>query len=166
MDFAAPVLTLLALGTLCNGWMNMPFMLQLAYGRTGVAIAVNIVAVAIFIPALVVVTRYIGAMGAALIWLLLNAAYVAFAAPLMQRRLLRTTSLSWYIKDIFCPLAPAAIVAIGLSHAVLLNPVSESRVATGVTLVAIGVVITLISAIATELGRQGFARACRLVCGA
>jgi O-antigen/teichoic acid export membrane protein len=106
---AAPLLRVLAAGTLLNGLMWTPYHIQLAFGWTSLTVKVNTVAVAILIPALLwMVPRY-GALGAAYAWLALNAGYVAFSVHFMHRRVLQHEKWRWYIRDLLIPLAAAAV---------------------------------------------------------
>lgn len=120
----APILSLLVLGTLFNGFMNVPYMLQLAHGWTGYAIRVNVVAVIIIIPAILwAVPRY-GAIGAAWIWIGLNAAYVLIGIHFMYRRLIPEQKWRWYRESVAKPLLAGAIVAFGLAF---IMPVPQDR---------------------------------------
>lgn len=107
---AAPIVAPLVLGTLCNGFMNLPYMLQLAHGWTGLTIRVNIVAVVIIVPAIVWATSHYGAVGAAYAWFALNAGYVLIAVQFMHRRLLPKEKWNWYAHDIGVPLIGTASV--------------------------------------------------------
>lgn len=109
----APLLALLALGTLLNGLMHIPYMLQLAHGWTGFAVRVNLVAVAILVPAILWATPRFGAIGAAWAWVLLNAGYVLVGIHFMYARLLPTEKWRWYWQDITLPiLAATAVMAV------------------------------------------------------
>jgi O-antigen/teichoic acid export membrane protein len=104
-----PLVAVLALGTLLNGLMHMPYQLQLAHGWTSLTIKINVVAVAILVPAILwVVPRY-GAIGAAWIWVALNAGYLLFAVYFMHRRLLPGEKWRWYGQDVGLPLVAATL---------------------------------------------------------
>lgn len=104
----APLMAVLALGTLLNGLMSIPYQTMLAHGWTLLPIKVNAVAVGILIPGILwTVPRY-GAIGAAWIWVTLNTGYVIFAISLMHRRLLTGEKWRWYSQDVAVPLAAAA----------------------------------------------------------
>ena len=108
----APLMAVLALGTLLNGLMFIPYVMMLTHAWTTLTIKVNAVAVAILVPAIVwTVPRY-GAIGAAWIWVALNTGYVIFSISLMHRRLLREEKGRWYREDVALPLAAAAGVAL------------------------------------------------------
>ena len=64
---AGPILQWLIIGTLINGFVNVPYMLQLAYGWTRFPIAVNIIAVGVIVPAVILVVPKYGPIGAAFI---------------------------------------------------------------------------------------------------
>ena len=108
----APILSVLALGTFLNGLMYMPYHLQLAHGWTSLTVKTNVVAVIMIIPAIFwVVPRY-GAVGAAWIWMVLNAGYVLISLQFMHRRLLHQEKRRWYFADVICPLAGAIGVSL------------------------------------------------------
>jgi O-antigen/teichoic acid export membrane protein len=107
----APLMTVLALGTLFHGLMWIPYQMQLAHGWTALAIKVNIVAVGILMPAILWVVPEYGAIGAAWVWVTLNAWYILFAIYFMHRRLLPTEKWRWYRQDVAIPLAAASATA-------------------------------------------------------
>ena len=108
----APLVIVLALGSLLNGLSWIPFQLQFAYGWTSLALKINVVAVLVLIPAIVwVVPRY-GAIGAAWIWVAVNAGYVFIAMHFMHRRVLQHEKWTWYREDIFMPLAFSGATAL------------------------------------------------------
>jgi O-antigen/teichoic acid export membrane protein len=103
----APILSALAIGTFLNGLMWMPYQFQLAHGWTSLTLKVNVVAVAVLVPAIFwVVPRY-GAAGAAWIWVALNAGYVLVDVQLMHRRLIPREKWRWYFSDVLMPVAGA-----------------------------------------------------------
>ncbi len=106
----APLLSLLVLGNLINGLMWIPYQMQLAHGWTSLAVRINIVNVAIIIPAILWVTPRYGAQGAAWIWVCMNAGSVMIGIPLMYRRILTGEKWRWYRQDILGPLLPAVTV--------------------------------------------------------
>jgi O-antigen/teichoic acid export membrane protein len=128
-EAVAPVLTLLALGTLCNGLMNMPYMLQLAYGWTSLSVKVNIVAVIAVVPGLVWAVPRFGVVGAAATWLILNAAYLIFVVSLMHQRILRAEKWRWITRAAIIPLVAGGVGAF-LARTIL--PTSNSRTASGI----------------------------------
>jgi O-antigen/teichoic acid export membrane protein len=106
----APLLSLLAIGTMLNGLMHIPFMLQLAHGRPDFAIWINLIAVFFLVPAILLVTPQYGAIGAAWIWIVLNAAYVLIGVQFMYRQLLPGEKWRWYIEDVSIPIIVAASI--------------------------------------------------------
>jgi O-antigen/teichoic acid export membrane protein len=114
----APTLTVLGLGTFMNCLMWIPYQLQLAHGWTSLAIATNTIAVILLVPALLVIVPTHGMLGAAWIWVLLNAGYLVINVQLMHRRILRSDLWTWYVKDVGAPLS-AALIATGLSSLIL-----------------------------------------------
>lgn len=107
----APVMALLALGTMFNSLMHIPYILTVAYGWPGFAVRQNIVAVTVLVPAIIFLTPRYGAIGAAWIWVVLNAGYVLVAAHYLYGRLLRTEKWRWYLYDVILPTLGALSVA-------------------------------------------------------
>lgn len=103
----APILSALALGTFLNALMGMPYQCQLAHGWTSLTLKINIVAVVVLIPAIFwIVPRY-GALGAAWMWVTLNAGYVLIAIQFMHRRLIPKEKWRWYVDDLLLPIGGA-----------------------------------------------------------
>jgi O-antigen/teichoic acid export membrane protein len=103
----SPLVALLAFGNLLNGLMWMPYYTQLAHGWTSLSFITNIFAIFIIIPMLLWITPRFGAIGAASVWVILNAGYVTIAAHFMYRKILRLEKWNWYIKDILMPISVA-----------------------------------------------------------
>lgn len=114
----APLLALLAVGTMLNGLMHIPYMLTLAYGWPGFFVRVNLVAVTVLVPAIFWATPRYGAIGAGWIWVILNLGYILISSCIMHQRLLKTEMWRWYGNDIFQPIAGATLTAtiFGLLH--------------------------------------------------
>lgn len=108
----APLLSVLALGTMLNGLMHMPYNLQLAHGWTGLALRINLVAVAVLVPAILWLVPLYGAIAAAWIWTALNAGYILVGAPLMHRWLLPSAQRGWYLNDLAVPAAGVLVTLI------------------------------------------------------
>ena len=107
------LLAALAIGNLLNGLMYLPYQLQLAHGWTGLTFLVNLVAVAIMVPLIFwCVPRY-GAVGAAVLWIVLNASCMIITVQLMHRRILRHEKWNWYLRDVAMPVAGTLVVLLG-----------------------------------------------------
>jgi O-antigen/teichoic acid export membrane protein len=112
----APILTALALGSFLNGLMHIPYHLQLAHGWTSLTFKVNVIAVILLLPAIFwIVPRY-GSIGAAWVWVTLNAGYVIFSINFMHRRILPEEKRRWYIDDILLPVGGTVIYSVMVSQ--------------------------------------------------
>lgn len=105
----ATLLSLLALGNLLNGLMWIPYQTQLAHGWTSLTTRINIVLVAVIVPALLWATPRYGAEGAAWVWVSLNASYVLIGIHFMYRKILTTEKWQWYLEDVLKPLLAAVV---------------------------------------------------------
>jgi len=134
---SAPLLALLALGTAFLGLMNIPYMLQLAYGWSTFAAKVNAVIVAVQIPVLFwAISRY-GAIGAAWVWVAITSSYIFVVIHIMHRRLLPKEKWVWYWRDNALPAVAATCVAYA---GVWICPVGTSKLEQLTWLIAIGLV--------------------------
>ena len=124
----AQVLAFLILGNAFNGIMNMPYALQLAAGWTQLALYVNLVAIAVLMPALWWAALHLGAVGAAAVWALLNFCYIVFTPQIMHRRLLPDEKYRWYGVDVLLPAASCAVVLM-LLHQLSLSGLSRMALA-------------------------------------
>jgi O-antigen/teichoic acid export membrane protein len=120
---------------MCNGFMNIPYMTQLAHGWTGFAVHVNIVAVSVIIPAILWAVPRFGTIGAAWVWLGLNAGYVLVGMHFMHRKLLPGEKWRWYRDAIFKPLVVGSITVLVLRQWIILP---ENRLLMAAALTGIG----------------------------
>ena len=120
----ATLLALLALGTLCNGLMNLPYLLQIACGWTSLTVWKNALATAVVVPALLwAIPRY-GAIGAATVWLALNLGYVLLEPTLVFRRVLTRIKWRWYRTAIAAPVCAGSLAGAVL---LLILPAASTR---------------------------------------
>jgi O-antigen/teichoic acid export membrane protein len=112
VEHAHLLVSLLAIGTALNGFMSVPFALQLATGWTKLSFYQNMIGVAVLIPLLFWMANRYGAIGAAVIWILINAGYVFIGIQIMHTRLLKGEKRTWYVRDIGVPLAGIVSVAL------------------------------------------------------
>jgi O-antigen/teichoic acid export membrane protein len=98
------ILSVLVLGTVLNGLMNVPYALVLAHGWTSLPFFANTVAIVVLVPLMVFMTKLLGAVGAALAWLLLNLGHLIVTQHILHRRILPSEKLAWYKDDVAKPL--------------------------------------------------------------
>ena len=107
----APILVVLALGTLLNSLMWVPYHMQLAHGWTSLTMRINTIAVVLLVPAMFWTVPKYGAVGAAWIWVALNAGYLLFGVHFMYRRILSEEKWRWYFVDTASPVLMAGVAA-------------------------------------------------------
>jgi O-antigen/teichoic acid export membrane protein len=112
---AAPLLAVLALGTLLHALIWIPYQVQLAHGWTLPTIRISTVAVLVLTPVLLWLVPKHGAIAAAWIWVVLNAGGLLCHAYVVFGRLMPTERRRWYRHDVALPLA-AALASGGLCY--------------------------------------------------
>jgi O-antigen/teichoic acid export membrane protein len=154
-DATRLVVAIFAVGTALHGLMNVPYALQLAAGWTKLALHVNLVAIAVLLPATVVLASRYGAAGAAVVWVVLNVGYATIGVAIMHRRLLRGELGRWYVADVALPLV-ASVAAAG---AVRLAAPAPSGTLGLFAVVALALTLSYAAACAaTPVGRKGMRR--------
>jgi O-antigen/teichoic acid export membrane protein len=113
---AAPILRVLAFGTLLSGFMAIPYQMQLAYGWTQLTIKMNFVAVALLVPTLFLVVPRYGGIGAAWVWVGLNAGYLLFGIYFMHLAVLPSEKWRWYGRDVIVPASAALATALACRY--------------------------------------------------
>jgi O-antigen/teichoic acid export membrane protein len=106
------IAALLTTGSAFGCLVSVPYALQLAYGWTRLAFWSNVFALCVSIPLLLILTRYFGAAGAASVWLIVNASYLATDVMPMHRRLLRSEAKRWLFEDVGIPLIACITTAV------------------------------------------------------
>lgn len=94
---------LVALGTLLNVLMMLPFNMQLAHGWSSLSARKNLVAAPVFLALLWYLTPRWGPITGAWLWLALNLGYFLIEVPLMHRRILKDVLWPWWIQDTTLP---------------------------------------------------------------
>jgi O-antigen/teichoic acid export membrane protein len=144
------VLSLLLAGNALNGLVNIPYALQLANGCTSIGLVLNLAALVVMIPLIVVLTLAYGPAGAAGAWVILNVLYVVVGVGITHRRFLPGQSARWYGQGVLTPLAAAVIVA---TAAWWLVPADLGRWPLLGCLAAVGLVCLAATALATPMVR-------------
>ncbi len=152
---ASPLLAVLALGTLLNGLISVPYQMQLAFGWTSLAVTVNAIAVGAMVPLLLWLVPLHGAIAAAWTWVALNAGYLVVEIYFMHRRILPTEKRQWYVTDILTPLAASAIT---VTCCRWLLPESPGRLIGIAALAAVSLAVVAAGACSAPAVRQSIVR--------
>lgn len=111
---SAPILSLLVVGTALNAMLNIPYALQLAHGWTRLALITTSIAVVVLVPTLIVMIENFGLIGAASIWVMLNAGNVLFTLPIVHAKFLSGEYRRWLLTDFALPtLIVLAVLGLG-----------------------------------------------------
>jgi O-antigen/teichoic acid export membrane protein len=140
------ILQLLAIGTMLNGFMYMPYMAQLAHGWTRLTITINTAAVAIVIPTLLLTIPTYGAIGAAWIWIGLNLTYLVIGIYFMHKKLMKGKKYTWYLRAI---IAPTLITCTGILLYNQYIPTTNERAISFVSIFFLWLVVQSLVAITT-----------------
>jgi O-antigen/teichoic acid export membrane protein len=101
----APIASVLVLGTALNGLMNIPYALQLAAGRSDLALRLVLLQLALFVPGIIYLSTEFGVIGSASAWLIINLVYLVIGVPLTHAWLLPGEGRRWLVKDALPPAA-------------------------------------------------------------
>ena len=98
-----PILQVVALGTICNCLLWVPYWFMLAKGNTKFPIYQNIIASIVLVPLLFWWTSRYGALGASFVWLTVNAGYVLITIPVFHTLYLKGELWHWYKNNMGFP---------------------------------------------------------------
>ncbi|MCW5959735.1 MAG: oligosaccharide flippase family protein [Pyrinomonadaceae bacterium] len=104
------LLMILTLATVLNGFLTIPFYVQLAYGWTRIVIITAIIALFTITPMMVFTVKQYGAIAGALNWLALNLIQILISVTVMHRYTLVGEQWKWYFTDILKPFSIALFV--------------------------------------------------------
>jgi O-antigen/teichoic acid export membrane protein len=146
------LVSILTLGNLLNGFMWIPYQLQLAHGWTSLAAKINLVAIVFIIPAIFWATPRYGAEGAAWVWVALNASYVFIGVHFMYRKILEKEKWNWYLYDVILPFATALVSALAIRTILPLDqlPLLAQLLFLGIA----SIIIIILAALAAPAVRQ------------
>ena len=140
---AAPILRLLVIGNMFNGFVTLPLVLQYSHGWTRLNLTIFVGAIFLYLPPLFFALQAWGALGAAGGWMVFNFGYVCTSVLVMHRRLLPDMRWPWIRDAILSPLLPVLVVG-GLSAWLL--PAGLEKIATAAWLGASGLLALLAAA--------------------
>ncbi len=108
---AAPILALYAIG---NGLLALgafPYYLQYAKGNLRYHLISNLLMVMILLPAIILVASRYGGVGAGLVWVTVNGAYLLTWVAYVHHKLQPGLHMRWFSRDILQILLPIGVVA-------------------------------------------------------
>lgn len=153
-----PLLRALVIAAALNAATSMPYLLQLAFGWTSLAIRINSVACIFLVVTLFLVVPTFGAIGAAWTLVAVNVGSLTAAALLTFPRFLPGELRRWALLDILLPLVAMAACAVALNR---LIPLPEDRIGAAVFLVLSGVLVFALGCLFSPVARHFGARALR-----
>jgi hypothetical protein len=135
--------------------MLLPFALQLAHGWVRLSLYKNLVALAALAPLLIFMIDRYGAIGAPIVWIALNTAYILVEIPLMHRRILPGEQRSWYLLALLLPIG--VCLAVGLPLRALL-PAGAPALVSALYIAAAALTLLAATALALPTPRSWFWR--------
>ena len=145
-----PLVILLVAGALFNGLLSVPYVLQLAYGWTSLAMGINAVSVALMIPLTIAAVQRFGAPGAAAAWMFMHGFQLLAGLVMTHRRLLPGHLARWAWQDLGVPAAVAFAVCV-VGRAVISD---GSRLQMLVSMALTGTIAFAVAALSTPVVRE------------
>lgn len=142
----APLILFISIGFSINGVMHFPYALQLAHGRTRIALYNSVTLMIIMVPLMLLLVSRYGLVGGAAAGMIIQVIYLFLGCWLTHRSLLHGTGIRWLAADVGIPLTIALAVGIFMqkvtsvgaadARAALLSSVIAGLVAVLLTLLA------------------------------
>lgn len=109
---AGPILKFLVIGTGINSLMTIPYQYTLAIGWLRYGLRVNVVSIFVFLPFIIFAAYNYGAIGGAMMWMILNIGFFIFAMLYLFSRKLSEEKWKWYFADNLKPLLVCILTAV------------------------------------------------------
>ena len=145
------LVSLMVIGTAINSLMVLPYTLQLAHGWTKLVFSQNLISTILLVPLMIFMVKTYGAIGAPIVWIILNAGYLVIMIPLMHKRILTSEMKQWYLLDIGAPLL---IIAVIVLSARFLLPIDASKSVTLLWIVFTPMIAFIIAFLASPTTRS------------
>lgn len=136
---ASMIVSLITLGTMLNGLVNIPYSIQLAHGYLKLSLLVNFFSAVILVPVFYFGVTTYGVIAAGWIWFLLNLSYVLINVSMMHRKHLLNQARAWYFQDTLPVLVGACAVLTGVDY---FMPATQSK-----WIITIILIISLLAAL-------------------
>jgi len=148
----ATLARLLAMGYLLNCLTWIPYQAQLAHGMTSLAVRIGIAFVIVIVPAIIWAANNYGAVGAAVVWVILNAGYVLVSVHFIHREILPNEKMDWYKNDLAKPIVVALVATVSMS---LMFPANHMKTVEQLVFVTMtSVFVFALSALAAPMIRE------------
>ena len=125
---ATPILSLLAPGFLLGISVAIASTLATASGHTGFVIRRNLVGLGLYLPLLYIGITRGGAIGAAAVWLIINASFLFTLLPLVQQRIVGQSTRGWLERNLL-PFVAIGAISFGAARGVLVVTGWQSDIA-------------------------------------
>lgn len=96
----APTMALLSIGMWLSAAVSNSYNVAVAERQTGALLAISAGSLVLYWPMLYLLIANFGVAGAGAAWAILNAGYLVTLVPYVNRRILRTSIVSWYIRTV------------------------------------------------------------------
>lgn len=152
----APLMSILSVGYLINGYLHVPYMAQLGYGWYKLKLSILAIATPIVIAALYLFVHKFGVIAAAVIWLVLNVIILLVEIPIMHLRILKKELNRWVFKDIIFPLVICLSVYFLADLFLRYSNVLLTKWMAIPLMISLDIIATLAVAMVTSEGRRYF----------
>jgi len=133
------LVSVLICGCALNGMMNMPGGLLLAHGNTRLLFFTNVIAIIVLVPLTVFMADLFGALGGAIVWVIVNSSYVIFQIHFIHRLVLPAEKWRWYWQDVSLPLTASLVIAV-MGRLFMGGNMSEFMTVSYLTIIAISTI--------------------------
>jgi hypothetical protein len=152
------MLRLYAIGNGLLAISAFPFYLQYARGNLRYHLIGNLMLVVFLIPAIIVAAMKAGGIGAAWVWVAMNALYLVFWVGYVHSKLEPGLHWNWLINNVFVILLPTFLVGLVLS---CLQPELHSRVLEFAHVAATAIACMVVATMASPALRPALLKAVR-----
>lgn len=147
----APLLSILMIGSLLNLIVIIPYQLQLTYGWTKLSLFSNLIIFFIILPLYIIIIPKYNVVGAAFIWVFINASLVIISFHFMFKKIFIEEKWNWFFFDVMIPITFLIISTLILKY---LFPIPETFIFKIIYLIIISIFAVSISVLTCNVVRK------------
>jgi O-antigen/teichoic acid export membrane protein len=142
----APLVRVMALGSVLHAVMHLPYAIQLAFGMPRLPLKINGLLLLIMPPLTYILASSFGTIGGAISWLIFNLLYFTIGIYLTHRHILRGVAIDWIVREVLPPFVSSmAIGSIGALFVLIVQPTSLQSLGLAFSLIATAMITSLLT---------------------
>lgn len=142
----APLIRVMALGSILHAIMHIPYAIQLAFGMPRLPLKINGILLIIMPPITYILASSFGTIGGAISWLTFNVLYFTIGIWLTHRYILKGVAKEWIFLDVLPPFVLSMTIgSIGILIVFILRPTNLQNLGLAFSMIFVAMIASLLT---------------------